>query len=78
MFDDDNIALWVGTNPGEIIRVGDLQRRIAKYAVIPEVVRLRLEPAEAPDGLVEETKVEGVAAEAAVPLDARRGVRDGR
>jgi len=43
MFDDDNIALWVGTNPGEIIRVGDLQRRIAKYAVIPEVVRLRLE-----------------------------------
>lgn len=43
MFNDDNLVLWIGTNPADITGIADLQTRIAEYAVIPEAVCLRLE-----------------------------------
>lgn len=43
MFDDENIALWVGTNPSEIGTVTDLQTRLASYTTIPAAVRVKLE-----------------------------------
>ncbi|MBA3712382.1 MAG: hypothetical protein H0W76_08010 [Pyrinomonadaceae bacterium] len=41
-FDDENIALWIGTHPFEISHVSELQIRLAGYAEVPEGVCLQL------------------------------------
>ncbi len=43
IYDDENIALWVGTNPAEITRVCDLRARLAWFAEVPDEICVRLE-----------------------------------
>ncbi len=43
LYDDENIALWIGTNPFEIGTTNDLQSRLAQHAMIPEAVCMQLE-----------------------------------
>ncbi|MDQ3650412.1 MAG: hypothetical protein M3458_09115 [Acidobacteriota bacterium] len=38
LYDDENIALWIGTNPFEIGTTNGLQSRLAQHAMIPVAV----------------------------------------
>ncbi len=41
-FDDEHIALWIGTDPFEISHISELQIRLAEYAEVPEGICLLL------------------------------------
>ncbi len=41
-FDDEHIALWIGTHPFEISHISELRIRLAKYAEVPKGIWLQL------------------------------------